>query len=275
MSKLLKQAYSLLGIKRLRTTPYNPQTDGLTERFNQTLKQMLKKFVSETGTDWDNWLPYVLFAYREVPQASTGYSPFELLYGRDVRGPLSLLKEAWMGEEQVPQSQNSLTYVLEMREKLKSMAELAQQNLEQAQQRQRTYYDKRAKARSFQAGEKVLVMLPSDNSKLLAKSQGPFQVIRKLGSTTSEVAKLGKKSSRLHFNLLKEWCERPNPCADVLMIRHVQDEDEVEEQYLPSPSEGALNLSHLSPAQQADVHRLCSPGGPSHHPVCRRVHGHH
>ena len=50
MSKLLKQAYSSLGIKRLWTTPYYPQTDGLTEGFNQTLKQMLKKFVSETGT---------------------------------------------------------------------------------------------------------------------------------------------------------------------------------------------------------------------------------
>ncbi len=97
MSTLLKQVYQLLGIKSLRTTPYHPQTDGLTERFNQTLKQMLRKFVSETGRDWDQWLPYLLFAYREVPQASTGFSPFELLYGRDVRGPLALLQEMWEG----------------------------------------------------------------------------------------------------------------------------------------------------------------------------------
>ena len=90
---MLKQVYRLLGIKGLRTTPYHPQMDGLGERFNQTLKQMLRKFVDETGSDWDQWIPYLLFAYREVPQASTEFSPFELLYGRDVRGPLMLLKD--------------------------------------------------------------------------------------------------------------------------------------------------------------------------------------
>lgn len=85
MSKLLRQVYRLLGIKGIRTTPYHPQTDGLTERFNRTLKQMVRKYVSESGADWDQWIPYLLFAYREVPQSSTGFSPFELLYGRDVQ----------------------------------------------------------------------------------------------------------------------------------------------------------------------------------------------
>ncbi|KAL7858890.1 hypothetical protein SRHO_G00140370 [Serrasalmus rhombeus] len=50
--------------------------------FNKTLKQTLKKQTNSNGTEWDVWLPYVLFGYREVPQASTGFSPFELLYGR-------------------------------------------------------------------------------------------------------------------------------------------------------------------------------------------------
>lgn len=72
MSNLLKQVYQFLGIKGVRTTPYHPQTDGLTERFNQTLKQMLLMFVDKTGSDWDQWLPYLLFAYREVPQAGGG-----------------------------------------------------------------------------------------------------------------------------------------------------------------------------------------------------------
>ena len=79
LSLLLRQVYSLLGIKGIKTTPYHPQTDGLVERFNRTLKTMLRRFVSQTGKDWDEWLPYLLFAYREVPQASTGFSPFELL----------------------------------------------------------------------------------------------------------------------------------------------------------------------------------------------------
>lgn len=83
---LLKQVYHFLGIRRLRTTPYYPKTEGLTECFNKTLKQMLRKFINSSSTDWDLWLPYLLFAYWEVPQASTVFSPFELLYRHEVRG---------------------------------------------------------------------------------------------------------------------------------------------------------------------------------------------
>lgn len=75
LSKKLKQVYCLLGIKGIRTTPYHPQTDGLVERYNQTLKGMIWKYVAINGKDWDYWLPYLMFAYREVQQASTGFSP--------------------------------------------------------------------------------------------------------------------------------------------------------------------------------------------------------
>ena len=67
-------------------TVYLPQTDGLVERFNKTLKQILKKTMDADDKNWDQLLPHVLFAVREVPQASTGFSPFELLYGRRPRG---------------------------------------------------------------------------------------------------------------------------------------------------------------------------------------------
>uniref|UniRef100_A0A3P9M6S3 Gypsy retrotransposon integrase-like protein 1 n=1 Tax=Oryzias latipes TaxID=8090 RepID=A0A3P9M6S3_ORYLA len=96
-SNLLKDVYRLLGIRGVKTSPYHPQTDGLVERFNKTLKSMLRKFVNDTGSDWDQWLPFLMFAYREVPQASTGFSPFQLMYGHPVRGPLDVLKETWEG----------------------------------------------------------------------------------------------------------------------------------------------------------------------------------
>ena len=73
-SRLMVQLHPQLGIKGLRNTPYHPQMDGLIEKFNQTLINMLSKFVADTGKDWDKWLPFLL--YREVPQASTGFSPF-------------------------------------------------------------------------------------------------------------------------------------------------------------------------------------------------------
>ncbi|KYO46394.1 hypothetical protein Y1Q_0006949 [Alligator mississippiensis] len=58
------------------------KTNGLVERFNGTLKEMLKAYVDSNPNDWDEKLPHLLFAYQEVPQESTGFSPFELMFGR-------------------------------------------------------------------------------------------------------------------------------------------------------------------------------------------------
>ena len=79
---VLTELYCLLHVHPIRTSPYYPQTDGLVEQFNQTLKAMLRKAVQTEGKDWDKLIPFLLFAHREVPQASTGFSPFEHLYGR-------------------------------------------------------------------------------------------------------------------------------------------------------------------------------------------------
>ena len=64
MSKLLTELYRMLHIQPIHTSPYHPQTDGLVERFNRTLKAMLNKLVRDEGKDWDRLLPYLLFAYR-------------------------------------------------------------------------------------------------------------------------------------------------------------------------------------------------------------------
>ncbi|XP_014912289.1 uncharacterized protein LOC106962397 [Poecilia latipinna] len=259
MSKLLKDVYKLIGIRGLRTTPYHPQTDGLTERFNQTLKNMLRKFINEAGSDWDQWLPYLLFAYREVPQASTGFSPFELLFGHEVRGPLALLKERWEGEKPVKEPVNTISYVLQMREKLEKMTSLAKEHMRVSQQKQKTWYDQTAHVRSFEPGQKVLVLQPTDNSKFLAQWQGPYEVVQKLGPTTYKICTPDQRRSTrvLNINLLKEWVSRPEGKQDVFFIRSVSDE-EVEEQYLPLPSASVLDLSHLSPEQQVQVRALCN-----------------
>lgn len=86
---------------------------------------MLRKFASDTGKDWDKWL---------VPQASTGFSPFELLYGWPVQGPLDLLKQNWENKEleKVAKGQSVLKYVLQMRERLERYREEARLNLPKA-----------------------------------------------------------------------------------------------------------------------------------------------
>ena len=92
---------------------------------------MLRKAATEEGKDLDKLVPYVLFAYREVPQASTGFSPFELVYGRAVRGPLDVLKESW--EVGSKSSESVISYILSVQERLEKMAELASENLGKAQ----------------------------------------------------------------------------------------------------------------------------------------------
>ena len=134
MSSLLQEMYLMLNISRLRTSPYHPQTDGLTERLNGTLKSMIRKFTASNQKDWDEHLPYLLFAYREVPQESTGFSPFELLYGRRVRGPLDVPKEAWVGYE--GEKENTSIHVLELRRCLEEMSELVKENVAKAQNKQ-------------------------------------------------------------------------------------------------------------------------------------------
>ena len=93
LSKLLLAVCNCMGIKKVTTSAYHPQSDGLVERFNRTLTDMLAKSVAPGTREWDDRLPYVLFAYRAALQASTGESPFVLLYGRDPQLPTEVL---WM-----------------------------------------------------------------------------------------------------------------------------------------------------------------------------------
>lgn len=231
MSHLMKSLYSQLGVKGIRTTTYHPETDGLVERFNGTLKQMLRKFIDDTGKDWDKWLPFLLFAYREVPQASTGFSPFELLYGRQVRGPLDMLKDNWVAGEATSKTTNIISYILQMRDKLESYREKVKEHMQDAQHKQKVWYDKHARDRELKIGQKVLLLLPTGPSKLLAKWQGPYSVTRKVGPVTYEIFCPDQLKHRqlLHVNLLKEYQERNNPDTGqehVLMVRDVQPEDD-------------------------------------------------
>lgn len=208
-SHLMNQLHRLLGITAIRTSPYHPQTHGLVERFNQTQKGMLRKFIAETGRDWDKWIPFVLFAYKEVPQASTGFSPFELLYGWQVQGTLDILKSAWTKSTAGSEERSIVKFIQEMRDCLETYREQARENLQEAQATHKRWYDQRARLRQFQAGQKVLLLLPTSANKLLAKWQGPYTILRKMGPVTYEVHHPDKRKSyqTYHINLLKEWKE--------------------------------------------------------------------
>ena len=224
-SQLLSEVYRLLHIQPIRTSPYHPQTDGLVERFNQTLKAMLRRTANEEGKDWDKWVPYLLFAYREVPQSSTRFSPFELVYGHQVKGPLDVLKESW--ENSSKSNESVVSYVLSIQEKLAKMSELARENLAKAQQRQKRWYDENARERQFEPGDQVLVLLPTETSKLLARWHGPYPVLRRISPVNYEVNMYDKKKHHriFHINMLRKWHA---PSAANLLAEDVTEDEQDE-----------------------------------------------
>ena len=108
----------LLSLKQITTTPYHPICNGLVEKFNGTVKSMLRKLCEDRPKDWDHYLGPLLFAYREVPQGSLGFSPFELLYGRSVHGPLTILKKLWTQKEMEKEVKLTYQYVMDLKDRL-------------------------------------------------------------------------------------------------------------------------------------------------------------
>ncbi|XP_078232326.1 uncharacterized protein LOC144583105 [Pogona vitticeps] len=154
-SKLMKRLWQICGIKHKETTAYHPESNGLTEKFNGTLMRMIRAYLAENPNNWDQKLQSLLFAYRSVPQASTGFSPFELLFGRRVKGPLDLIKQNW---EQITQDdpQDVVTYIDSLRNDLKRNLELAAETLQAQKVRKKAWDDQNARERHFNPGEEVL-----------------------------------------------------------------------------------------------------------------------
>ena len=83
-----------LSIEKIKTTPYHPECNGVVECMHGTLGAMLTKATS-MGLDWVAQIPFALFALRSAPNRDTHFSPFELVYGHQVRTPLDILHQGW------------------------------------------------------------------------------------------------------------------------------------------------------------------------------------
>ena len=89
-SKLMAEVCELLDIKKTRTTAYHPQSDGMVERFNQTLEAQLSKFADHNQQDWDQHLPFLMMAYRSAVHDTTGNTSARMMFGRDLKLPVDL-----------------------------------------------------------------------------------------------------------------------------------------------------------------------------------------
>jgi len=207
MSSVMKGVSRLLSINQLATTPYHPMCNGLVEKFNGTLKAMLRRMCAERPKDWDRYLPALLFAYREAPQESLGFSPFELLYGRTVRGPMAILKDIWSKAEVEPVVKTTYEYVLDLQSRLQETCTLTRDALIKAQITQKRHFDVKARNREFQAGDKVLLLLTTDNNKLLSQWKGPFEVLERMRGHNYRI-QLPSRVRLFHANMIKRYNER-------------------------------------------------------------------
>ena len=128
LSDLILELCSLLGIRKINTSGYHPQTDGLVEKFNSTLQGMISKASDKNPTEWDKQLPLLLFAYRSVVQESTKESPFFLLYDRDPRLPTGTI----LGQSRTTYLCDAEDYRTELFISLTKAQQLALESIKQA-----------------------------------------------------------------------------------------------------------------------------------------------
>ena len=121
-----------MGTKLNFSTAYHPQTDGQTERTNQILEDMLRMYVMDRPSKWKDYLHLVEFSYNNSYQSSIKMSPFEALYGRKCRTPLS-----WS------QPEDKLVSGLDTLQEMERIVKQIQRNIKTAQDRQKKYADKK------------------------------------------------------------------------------------------------------------------------------------
>ncbi|XP_068229386.1 uncharacterized protein [Palaemon carinicauda] len=160
-----------------------------------------------TSCEWDKEIPYALFEIRSTPNETLGFSPFQLIFGHCVRGPLDVVREHWEGKTA---DMNVLHYLSNLQEKLHRAWTFARENLTKAQATMKTNYDVGTQMRHFDPGHRVLVLLPMPGNPLKARFSGPWKVLKKLNNVNYliETPERRRKTQICHINVLKPFVSR-------------------------------------------------------------------
>ena len=154
--KVIAALCDLLGVAKIRMSPYHPQSNGTVERAHQTLRRMIGKLDSEKRRKWKSHLGSVLIAYNATRSLVTGYSPYFLMFGCRPRLPIDLLfpTAVWQGSTRTTDD-----YVLSLYKRLKEALPVARDCAIMEARQQKRHYDRKARAVELQPGDKVLVKL--------------------------------------------------------------------------------------------------------------------
>lgn len=153
-SRLIQELLGMLGIRKSRTTPYHPQGDPQPERFNRTLLSMLGTLEPAQKSKWSQHITQLVHAYNCTKNEATGYSPYQLLFGREARLPIDIcFGISPAGEKGV----THLQYVEKMKAELQQAYQLAAETSLKAHQRNKKLYDTRVKPQLLTVGDRVLI----------------------------------------------------------------------------------------------------------------------
>ncbi len=268
-SQLFAETCKLLGIHKTRSSPYHPSSNGMVERFNSTLLNMVSVFVQANQKDWDQNLELLTAAYRSSKHEGTGFSPNLLFMGREVNLPIDLLLGVPLNDEHLAASE--CDYVADLRERMTAVFETARENLQRNSERQKRDYDVRLSVNNFQQGDLVYML---DSTKVVGQSpklkanvwQGPCLILRKISDLLFELKPGQKKRAKiLHHDRLKPYVSDDIP----EWIKKLQAKIKTGPEDTPPcpPEASVLPSSVTTPAQGTD--RLApltdtSPGQSNH-----------
>ena len=213
-----------LHIERIQTSPYRPEGNGVVERMHGTLGAMLTKAAS-SGLDWVGQVPFALFALRSAPNRDTGFSPFELTYGRHVRTPLDILHQGWAQKEF--EQLDTDEWAQWLIERLECWHDVARERGECASSNRKKEFDKKALDRVLEEGDLVLCRVPGMVPKLTESWHGPYKIVEKLNRVNYRV-EVGKGRQRvLHINNMKQYKVREEVVLRMSVVAEDVSEDMV------------------------------------------------
>ena len=179
---------------------------------------MMRSYCFDTEKDSDEGIYLQLFAVRESVQESLGFSPFELVFGHSVRGPLKLLKEKFPSNDETPL--NLLQYVSDFRNRLSRTCEVPRFNLKTSQGKMKARYDNHVIDRKFKPGDKVLALLPIPGKPLQARYFGPYTIDKITSDLNYIINTPGRRKSKqmCHVNMLKQYFDRESSISKPITV---------------------------------------------------------
>ena len=203
-AKIIKELCAIADISKSRTTPYHPMSNGMCERYNKSLLDMLGTLQPEQKSRWKDYVRPLVHAYNCTRHESTGHSPYHLMFGREPHLPIDLMFGIDRGERQT-----TTKYIEDLKAKMKKAYDLANTAADKARDKQKKGYDVKARDVTLQEGDKVLVKIVAfDGRHKIADrwEEEPYVIVRQTNPNIPvfEVKKVnghGKKRT-LHRNLL-------------------------------------------------------------------------